>query len=137
MGNPITKMLTKLVGGIQKTVESGGGIEAVANLLDEYKLTEEEILSEEARYEEQLTKRLQADMASDNWFAQSVRPIGFMIWTVIVLLMIFLDGNLGAFSIKEAYLPLIETVYVSYISFYIGSRGVEKTIRLWKESDKK
>lgn len=137
MGNPITKMLTKLVGGIQKTVESGGGIQAVADLIDEYKLTEEEILSEEARYEEQLTKRLQADMSSDNWFAQSVRPIGFMIWTVIVLLMIFLDGNLGAFSIKEAYLPLIETVYVSYISFYIGSRGVEKTIRLWKESDKK
>ena len=135
--NPITKMLTKLVGGIQKTVKEGGGIQAVAELIDEYKLTEEEILTEEARYEAELTKRLQADMKSDNWFAKSVRPLGFMIWTVIVLLMIFLDGNLGAFAIKDAYLPLIETVYVSYISFYIGSRGVEKTIRLWKNGDKK
>lgn len=137
MGNPITGMLTKLVGGIQKTVKEGGGIQAVAELIDEYKLTEEEILSEEARYETELTKRLQADMKSDNWFAKSVRPLGFMIWTVIVLLMIFMDGNLrNGFAIKEAYLPLIETVYVSYISFYIGSRGVEKTIRLWKNQDK-
>ena len=76
---------TKLVGAYRKR-ESGGGIQAVADLIDEYKLTEEEILSEEARYEEQLTKRLQADMASDNWFAQSVRPIGFMIWTVLYCL---------------------------------------------------
>jgi NO-binding membrane sensor protein with MHYT domain len=107
-------------------------------LIDEYKLTEEEILTEEARYEQELTKRLEADMKSDNWFAQSVRPLGFMIWTVIVLLMIFMDGNLrNGFQIKDAYLPLIETVYVSYISFYIGSRGVEKTIRLWREQDKK
>ena len=138
MNNPITQRLFGLLGGLKKAVNNGGGIQAIAELIDEYKLTEEEIATEEDPYEHELTKRLEADMKSDNWFAQSVRPLGFMIWTVIVLLMIFMDGNLrNGFQIKDAYLPLIETVYVSYISFYIGSRGVEKTIRLWREQDKK
>lgn len=130
--NKIALLLKGLLGGAKEAVASGS-VSTLANLIDEYKLTDEEIMNEEAEYEEQLTQRLQADMASDNWLAKSVRPVGFMIWTVVVLIMIFADGNLGAFEIKEAYLPLIETVYVSYLAFYVGSRGVEKTIRVWKE----
>lgn len=133
--NRIAMMLKALVGGVTKAVEGGGGLEAVAKLIDEYKLTDEEIMKEEADYEKELTARLQADMSSDNWLAKSVRPIGFLVWTIVVLMMIFLDGNLGAFEIKAAYLPLIETVYVSYLAFYVGSRGVEKTIRVWKEKN--
>lgn len=131
--NRISSLFKGLLGGVKNAVENGGGIQSVANLLDEYKLTEEEIMREERAYEEQLTERLKADMQSDNWFAKSVRPIGFMIWTLLVLVMIFFDGNIGTFSIKPAYLPLIETVYVSYLAFYVGSRGVEKTIRMWRE----
>lgn len=134
--NKIALMLKALVGGVGKAIDGGGGIEAVAKLIDEYKLTDEEIMKEESDYENQLTARLQADMSSDNWLAKSVRPIGFMLWTAVVLVMIFLDGNLGAFEIKAAYLPLIETVYVSYLAFYVGSRGVEKTIRVWNEKKK-
>jgi hypothetical protein len=130
--NKIGLLLKKLLGGAQDAVASGS-VSTLANLIDEYKLTDEEIMKEEAEYEEQLTKRLQADMSSDNQLAKSVRPVGFMIWTVVVLVMIFADGNFGGFEIKEAYLPLIETVYVSYLAFYVGSRGVEKTIRVWKE----
>lgn len=130
--NKLGLLLKGLLSGAKEAVASGS-VSTLANLIDEYKLTDEEIMNEEAEYEEQLTQRLQADMASDNWLAKSVRPVGFMIWTVVVLIMIFADGNLGAFEIKEAYLPLIETVYVSYLAFYVGSRGVEKTIRVWKE----
>ena len=130
--NKIALLLKGLLSGAKDAVASGS-VSTLANLIDEYKLTDEEIMKEEADYEAQLTSRLQADMASDNWLAKSVRPIGFMIWTVVVLIMIFADGNLGGFEIKEAYLPLIETVYVSYLAFYVGSRGVEKTIRVWKE----
>lgn len=130
--NKIALLLKGLLSGAKDAVASGS-VSTLANLIDEYKLTDEEIMKEEADYEAQLTSRLQADMASDNWLAKSVRPIGFMIWTVVVLIMIFADGNLGRFEIKEAYLPLIETVYVSYLAFYVGSRGVEKTIRVWKE----
>tara|TARA_R110000772_G_scaffold39301_1_gene92486 strand:+ start:11856 stop:12260 length:405 start_codon:yes stop_codon:yes gene_type:complete len=133
--NKIALLLRSLTGGVQSAIKNGGGVEAIAKIIDEYKLTDEEIMKEEAAYENQLTARLQADMASDNWLAKSVRPIGFIVWTIVVLLMIFADGNFGTFEIKPSYLPLIETVYVSYLAFYVGSRGVEKTIRVWKNKE--
>lgn len=132
--NKLAFLLKSLTGGINTAIKNGGGLDAVAKLVDEYKLTDQEIMEEEQSYEAQLTKRLQADMSSDNWLSKSVRPIGFMVWTVLILIMIFLDGNLGAFTIKEGYLPLIETVYISYVSFYIGSRGVEKSLRVWSKT---
>jgi hypothetical protein len=111
-------------------------IERVAGVLDEYKFTKEEIEASARDYESELTSRLEADMASDNWLAKSVRPIGFIVWTALLLFIIISDGNMGSFVIKDAYLPLIETVYVSYLGFYVGSRGVEKTIKLWKAKGK-
>lgn len=136
MSTGIFKTITSLYKGVQTAVKSGGGIESVAKLLDEYKLTEEEIFNAEVEYERELTKRLQADMGSDNMLAKSVRPLGFMIWTVMILAIIFTDGNIGSFEINKAYLPLIETTYTAYITFYIGSRGIEKAMRVWKKSDK-
>ena len=70
-------------------------------------------------------------MASDNWLAKSVRPLGFMIWTVMILLIILTDGNIGSFTINKAYLPLIETTYTAFITFYMACRGIEKAVRVW------
>jgi len=136
MSAGLFKTIRGLYKGVQTAVQSGGGIESVAKLLDEYKLTEEEIFNAEVEYERELTKRLQADMSSDNQLAKTVRPLGFMIWTVMILAIIFTDGNIGSFEINKAYLPLIETTYTAYITFYIGSRGVEKAMRVWKHKEK-
>lgn len=135
--NKIATILRALTGGINTAIKTGGGLDAISAIVDEYKLTDQEIMEEEQSYEVQLTERLKADMSSDNWLSKSVRPIGFMVWTVLILIMIFLDGNLGTFSIREGYLPLIETVYISYVSFYIGSRGVEKSLRVWSKTKDK
>tara|TARA_R110000744_G_scaffold8678_1_gene28509 strand:+ start:25 stop:441 length:417 start_codon:yes stop_codon:yes gene_type:complete len=135
--NKIALLLRSLTGGVQNAIKNGGGIEAVAKIIDEYKLTEEEIFNAELEYERELTKRLQADMQSDSWLSKSVRPLGFMIWTIMILAIIITDGNLGSFQINKAYLPLIETTYTAFITFYIGSRGVEKAVRVWSKSDKR
>lgn len=135
MSAGLFKTIRGLYKGVQTAVQSGS-IESVAKLIDEYKLTEEEIFNAEVEYERELTKRLQADMGSDNKLAKSVRPLGFMIWTVMILAIIFTDGNIGSFEINKAYLPLIETTYTAYITFYIGSRGVEKAMRVWKHKEK-
>lgn len=128
----IGALLRTLAGGAKEAVSSGS-IAKIAEIVDEYKLTEEEIAKAEVQYEQELTKRLEADMASDNWLAKSVRPIGFMLWTVMILLIIFTDGNIGSFTINKAYLPLIETTYTAFITFYIGSRGIEKAMRVWNK----
>ena len=128
----IVSMLKALAGGAKEAVEKGS-VSKIAEIIDEYKFTEEEISQAEVEYEKELTKRLQADMASDNILAKSVRPLGFMIWTVMILFIILTDGNIGSFTINKSYLPLIETTYTAFITFYIGSRGVEKAIRVWSK----
>lgn len=132
--NKLGALLRALAGGAKDAVASGN-LGKVAELIDEYKLTEEEIAQAEVEYERELTKRLQADMASDNWLAKSVRPLGFMIWTIMILFIIMTDGNIGTFTINKAYLPLIETTYTAFITFYIGSRGIEKAMRVWKKKE--
>lgn len=132
--NKLGALLRALAGGAKDAVASGN-LGKVAELIDEYKLTEEEIAQAEVEYEKELTKRLQADMASDNWLAKSVRPLGFMIWTIMILFIIMTDGNIGTFTINKAYLPLIETTYTAFITFYIGSRGIEKAMRVWKKKE--
>lgn len=128
----IVSMLKALAGGAKEAVEKGS-VSKIAEIIDEYKFTEEEISQAEVEYEKELTKRLQADMASDNILAKSVRPLGFMIWTLMILFIILTDGNIGSFTINKSYLPLIETTYTAFITFYIGSRGVEKAIRVWNK----
>ena len=132
--NKLGNLLRLLAGGAKDAVASGN-LGKVAELIDEYKLTEEEIANAEVEYEKELTKRLEADMGSDNWLAKSVRPLGFMIWTIMILLIILTDGNIGTFTINKAYLPLIETTYTAFITFYIGSRGIEKAMRVWKKKE--
>ena len=132
--NKIVGTLMGLLGKLPAAVSSGN-MGKVAELIDEYKLTEQEIAESEVAYEQELTKRLQADMESDNWLSKSVRPIGFLIWTVMILFIIIFDGNLYGFTINKAYLPLVETVYTAFITFYIGSRGIEKAMRTWKKRD--
>ena len=111
-------------------------IERVAGVLDEYKFTAEEIEAAERSYESELTARLEADMKSDNWLAKSVRPMGFILWTLIIVFIVLFDGNMGSFQVNPSYLPLIESVYISYLGFYVGSRGVEKTMKIWKSLGK-
>ena len=101
-------------------------IERVAGVLDEHKFTAEEIEAAERSYESELTARLEADMKSDNWLAKSVRPV----------FIVLFDGNMGSFQVNPSYLPLIESVYISYLGFYVGSRGVEKTMKIWKSLGK-
>ena len=42
------------------------------------------------------------------------------------------DGNIGGFSIKEAYIPILETIVITVTIAYFGSRGVEKTSKILK-----
>ena len=133
MKQVIGNLLKKLLG----TKVNGDIIDKVAGVLDEYKFTAEEVEAAELTYERELTERLKADMGSDNWLAKSIRPLGFAAWTALMLFIVLVDGNIGTYKINQAYLPLIESVYITYLGFYVGSRGMEKAIRMWKNDQKK
>jgi hypothetical protein len=58
-----------------------------------------------------------------------IRPFGFIVTLFIFFLLIFIDGNWHNFHVRDAYLPILETVLVTIVIAFFGSRGVEKTAR--------
>jgi hypothetical protein len=59
---------------------------------------------------------------------QIIRP-GLLIITMFYFLFLTMyDGNFGSnFHVRDAYLPILETVLVTMVIAYFSSRGIEKT----------
>jgi len=75
---------------------------------------------------QELTKRQEADMASDSWLSKNIRPM-----TLIAILGgYFTFALLSAFDIdtNRAYVELLGQWGMLIMSFYFGGRTLEKII---------
>lgn len=129
----IMMMLRALAGGAKEAVASGS-VEKLAELVDEYKLTEEEIFNAEIEMERELTERLKHDAQSDGWLARNVRPIVFISFVALFFFMVLFDEVFV--SMNQAYIPVVEHILITIITFYFGGRSVEKGIRYFQEKQK-
>jgi Na+/serine symporter len=84
-------------------------------------------------FEQEITKRWTSD--NEHLVTRLVRPISYMLVLTVFGIMIFTDGNIGMFSIKDGYLPIIETLLATMTIAYFGSRGVEKTMKHFKSKE--
>lgn len=86
--------------------------------------------------QEELTKRHQADMASDSPLAKNIRPLTL----IAILAGYFTFAMLSAFDIdtNSAYVELLGQWGMLIMSFYFGGRTLEKIIDMkMKAPDKK
>jgi hypothetical protein len=74
--------------------------------------------------QQELTKRQQADMASDSWLSKNIRPMTL----IAILLGYFVFAMLSAFSIdtNSKYVELLGQWGMLIMSFYFGGRTLEK-----------
>jgi hypothetical protein len=81
------------------------------------------IIAANTQAEQELTKRLQADMASDSWLSKNVRPL-----VLVFLLAIYtiFAGFSVSFKIDPVYLDMLKQMLMAAFGFYFVSRGVEK-----------
>ena len=72
----------------------------------------------------ELTKRLEADMASDSWLSKNIRPMTL----IAILAGYFLFAGLSAASIEvnKTYVELLGQWGMLIMSFYFGGRTLEK-----------
>lgn len=71
-----------------------------------------------------LTARLQADMASDSWMSKNIRPM-----TLIFLLVAysgFAIASIFEYETRGAYVELLGQWGMLVMSFYFGGRTMEK-----------
>lgn len=74
--------------------------------------------------EGQITERWRSDNA--HWVTRLVRPL-IVLWSFALLTIIVLfDGNVGDFTIKSAYIPMIEGIVTASVLAYMGVRSLDK-----------
>ena len=78
----------------------------------------------------EVTKRLQID--SEHAITRMIRPVSYAAMFVLFMSVVLLDGNLGAFTIDKAYIPVIQSLFGTMTIFYFGSRGLEKVMKTFK-----
>jgi hypothetical protein len=100
------------------------------------KLSQEGRLAEiqaDTAEQEELTKRMQADMASDSWLSKNIRPMTL----VAIFFGYFLFAFMSAFgyNANESYVTLLGQWGMLVMSFYFGGRTLEKIMSLKEKKD--
>ena len=83
----------------------------------------------------ELTKRLEADMASDSWLSKNIRPM-----TLIAILsgyFIFAGLSAADIEVNKAYVELLGQWGMLIMSFYFGGRTLEKIMDMKAKKDEK
>tara|TARA_R100000655_G_scaffold96011_1_gene138278 strand:+ start:641 stop:1027 length:387 start_codon:yes stop_codon:yes gene_type:complete len=115
----------------------GGVIEKLGNVVDNLSTSDEErlaakqameevLMKAEAQAQEQVTRRWEADMRSDNWLSKNIRPLICIFLTAMFVVISIFDGNAGQFSISPAYIPIYQTLLITVYGAYFAGRSIEK-----------
>ena len=115
----------------------GSAIEKIGNVVDNLSTSDEErlaarkaikelLLKAEADAQDQVTRRWESDMRSDNWLSKNIRPLICIFLTVIFVVLSMFDGNIGEFKIQDSYVPIYQTLLITVYGAYFAGRSIEK-----------
>ena len=115
----------------------GGVVKQVGDVLDNLTTSKEEkleaqrkikevLMQAESDAQEQVTRRWEADMKSDNWLSKNIRPLICLFLTFIFVILSIFHGNLGNFSIDASYIPIYQTLLITVYGAYFAGRSIEK-----------
>lgn len=116
------------MGILDKVLGNGakGVIEGVANTVDKFVHTKDEAEKLKAELEMEITKRWQADASGDSWLSKNVRPLSLVAVLLVFFVLLFADGNIGEFSVNEAYLPIYNSLLITIVGGYFAVRTIDK-----------
>lgn len=103
----------------------------LAKLAQEGKLAD---IQADVAEQQELTKRQQADMASDSWLSKNIRPMTL----IAILAGYFIFAMMSAFDMdtNSKYVELLGQWGMLIMSFYFGGRTLEKIIDMRSKSAK-
>ena len=76
--------------------------------------------------DEAITERWKSDMGSDSWLSKNTRPIVMLSLLGFLFIIVICDSANIVFDVKESYITLMESLLITVVVAYFGSRGVEK-----------
>lgn len=88
----------------------------------------------ELQYEQELSKRHQSDMQSDDKWSKRIRPLSLAFLLGVITVLAVTDGNLvwgeAEFTINPAYVSLFQALLMTAFGFYFGGRSLEKIVKI-------
>jgi len=91
---------------------------------------EEKILAASVDYEKQVTERHANDMKSDSWWSKNIRPMTLAFTGIALIVMafasIFFELTENQIQVVQVWSTPLISLYGLMVSFYFGSRGIEK-----------
>ena len=127
---------TILSGGIDTVIESVGKAADSILTSDEERLILKNELARiqleskykqdelELQFDKEISERHKNDMNSDSWLSKNIRPL-----TLIFILLMYSLLSISSgfdFTVTESYVELLGQWGMLIMSFYFGSRGLEK-----------
>jgi hypothetical protein len=121
------KFLSKLFGNMSLDVNKlVDNVVTTKEEREELRIKFEEIfLQAQANAEEQITRRWEAD-AKAGWLPANIRPLTLAFLVVSTVILIFIEGGLIDFEVKENWIDLLQLVLITVIGAYFGGRSIEK-----------
>jgi len=78
--------------------------------------------------QQEITKRWQADMSSDSWLANNIRPITLIF--ILVAYFFFAFMSMFDYETKSAYVELLGQWGMLVMTAYFGGRSLEKIMSM-------
>ncbi len=110
-----------------------GGLGIVKNLLEKERglnqAEAEAVIKAEIEFQNNVSRRWEADMSSDVKLAKVIRPaimIALMLFFMIVMVW---DGMDETFIPRDSYVSLLEILMLTVFGAYFAGRTIEKTRR--------
>ena len=127
---------TMLSGGVDKIVDSvGNAVDKIVTSDEERLILKNELAriqleskykqdELELQFDKEISERHKNDMNSDSWLSKNIRPL-----TLIFILLMYSLLSISSgfdFTVTESYVELLGQWGMLIMSFYFGSRGLEK-----------
>ena len=116
------------------TPVGGGALRFIADKIQKRAELTSEALEEwdqihrEAQVE--ITKRWEADMASDSWLPKNIRPMTLVVLLLTFLVVIVVDSiQWIPFDVSESYVSMLEVLMTTVFTAYFAGRTYEKIRR--------
>jgi uncharacterized membrane protein (DUF106 family) len=102
--------------------------EAQLKLLEMQQNGELAQLQADMNEQQELTKRQQADMASDSWMSKNIRPASLIY--ILVTYTVFAMMSAWDIEVNNNYVELLGQWAMLVMSFYFGGRTLEKIMEM-------
>lgn len=108
-----------------------GALGIVKNLLDKEPNVDPEAaraaVQAETEYQNNVSRRWEADMSSDVKLAKLIRPAVLIVLMVFFMSVMIWDGLDETFMPRESYISLLEILMLTVFGAYFAGRTIEKT----------